>query len=74
LVLWNVSSPKDGQPFALAKEHRFFHLVPVDRCRCTGRDGDITRGQRACSGIPVYDRPAQNAWRYFDRGPVRVID
>ena len=51
------------------KEHCFFHLVPVDRCRCTGRDGDITRGQRARSGIPAYDRSAQHAWRYFAQTP-----
>jgi hypothetical protein len=62
-----------GQPLPLAKEHRFFHLVPVGRCRCTGRHGDITRGQRAPSGIPAYDRSAQHAWRYLDHRPIKVI-
>lgn len=65
---------QESQPLALAEEHRFFHLVPVDRCRCTGCDSDVTRGQRARSGIPAYDRSAQHARRYLNRGPVKVID
>jgi hypothetical protein len=31
-------------------------------------------GQRVRPGIPADDRPAQHAWRHFDRRPVIVVD